>query len=168
MTQHTEDAVPQETMMADSVGKREVMALPSPDSAAAWSDSLSHIPTGTPIAGWITQEFSMNISGFGGEHPGLDFAAKTGTEVKTTADGQVSFVGWDEIYGFLVAIDHQNAYQTFYGHNSKILVEVGDNVRRGEVIALSGNTGRSSAPHLHYEIRQNEVPVNPSSSINRH
>jgi murein DD-endopeptidase MepM/ murein hydrolase activator NlpD len=64
-----------------------------------------------------------------------------------------------------VAIDHLNGYVTYYGHNSKNLVKVGDIVTRGQIIALSGNTGRSSAPHLHYEIRKDDVPVNPDSYL---
>jgi len=135
------------------------------DSFPEQSDSLRHIPRGMPIEGWVTQGFSMSTYGFGGEHPGVDFAARTGTEVKATADGKVVFVGWDDIYGNLVAIDHGNGYVTYYGHNSSILVRVGDIIRRGEVIALSGNTGRSSAPHLHYEIRKNEVPVDPEKFL---
>ncbi len=145
--------------------EKEEKKIPSPDSIPAQSDSLRRIPIGAPIEGWITRGFSMNIYGFGGEHPGVDFAAKTGTEVKATADGMVVFANWDDIYGNLVAINHGNGYVTYYGHNSKILVNVGDAIRRDEVIALSGNTGRSSAPHLHYEIRKDEVPIDPESFL---
>lgn len=133
------------------------------DSIIAGPDSLRHIPAGVPVEGWITQRFSMSIPGFGREHPGVDFAAKIRTEVRATANGKVAFAGWDDTYGFLVAIDHGNGYVTYYGHNSTNLVNVGDAVIRGQAIALSGNTGRSSAPHLHYEIRENDVPVNPEN-----
>ena len=68
-------------------------------------------------------------------------------------------MGWDDVYGNLVVVDHKNGYVTYYGHNSKVLVNSGNFVRRGEVIALSGNSGLSSAPHLHYEIRKVENPV---------
>ncbi len=136
------------------------------DSIIPGPDSLRHIPLGAPVEGWITQGFSMNIPGFGREHPGVDFAAKIGTEVRATAAGRVAFAGWDDTYGFLVAIDHGNGYTTYYGHNSTNLVNVGDAVIRGQVIALSGNTGRSSAPHLHYEIRKDDVPVNPENFQN--
>lgn len=137
------------------------------DSTKEPSDSLRHIPLGRPIEGWITQGFSVGVPGFGREHPGIDFAAKTGTEVKSTASGSVIYVGWDETYGNLVAIDHGNGYVTYYGHNSKNLVNVGDSVLRGDVIALSGNTGRSSAPHLHYEIRKDDIPINPENFLSR-
>jgi len=150
-----------------SFAEKEAEASSTLDSIMVQPDSTRHIPTGAPIEGWITQGFSMNIPGFGAQHPGVDFAAKTGTEVKATADGKVILVGWDDTYGKLVAIDHGDGYATYYGHNSKILVNLGDAIRRGQVIALSGNTGRSSAPHLHYEIRKDDVPIDPGSFLNR-
>jgi murein DD-endopeptidase MepM/ murein hydrolase activator NlpD len=144
------------------------------ENATIEPESLSHIPKGQPIEGWITRGFSLNEYIFGGQHTGVDFAAKEGTEVKVTADGMVSFVGWDDVYGNLVVVDHQNGYVTYYGHNFKILINSGDFVKRGEVIALSGNSGRSSAPHLHYEIRKVEnpaaggdgVPIDPKDFLN--
>jgi murein DD-endopeptidase MepM/ murein hydrolase activator NlpD len=150
------------------------------ENATIEPESLKHmrnilrIPQGQPIEGWITRGFSLKEHAFGGEHTGIDFAAKEGTEVKVTADGKVSFVGWDDVYGNLVVVDHQNGYLTYYGHNSRILVDSVDFVKRGEVIALSGNSGRSSAPHLHYEIRKVEnpaaggdgVPIDPKNFLN--
>lgn len=150
-----------------SVAEAEDQGLPTLDSLVILSDSARHVPAGAPIEGWITQGFSMNIPGFGAQHPGVDFAAKTGTEVKATADGKVFLVAWDDVYGMLVAVDHENGYLSYYGHNSKILVNVGDAVLRNQVVALSGNTGRSSAPHLHYEIRKDDVPVDPANFLNR-
>jgi len=145
--------------------EEEIDSTLAPDSVAPQTHSAGRIPTGVPIEGWITQGFSMNLPEFGTQHPGVDFAAKTGTEIKATADGRVILVVWDDIYGKLVAVDHENGYTTYYGHNSKILVNLGDAVRRGQVIALSGNTGRSSAPHLHYEIRKDDVPVDPEGFL---
>ena len=144
-----------------------------PDSMDPNSDSLTHIPMGAPIEGWATKGFSwksrfsgnMNNPQFGGEHPGIDFAAKIGTKVKTTADGKVVLAGWDDMYGNLVAIDHGNGYVTYYGHTLKNLVNIGDNIRRGDVIALSGSSGRSSAPHLHYEIKKDGVPIDPKDFL---
>jgi murein DD-endopeptidase MepM/ murein hydrolase activator NlpD len=129
------------------------------------SDSLRHVPRGKPIDGWVTRGFSLSESAFGGEHTGVDFAAKEGTQVKVTADGTVSLVGWDDVFGNLVMVDHGNGYITYYGHNSKILVDSGDFVKRGEVIALSGNSGKSSAPHLHYEIRKVENPATGGNGV---
>jgi murein DD-endopeptidase MepM/ murein hydrolase activator NlpD len=136
------------------------------DKIQVESDSLRHIPKGQPIDGWISRGFSKDAYVFGGEHTGVDFAAKEGTEVKVTADGIVSFTGWDDIYGNLVIVDHKNGYVSYYGHNSRILVNSGSSVKRGQVIALSGNSGRSSAPHLHYEIRKNDIPVDPKDFMN--
>jgi murein DD-endopeptidase MepM/ murein hydrolase activator NlpD len=122
---------------------------------------------GAPIEGWATKGFSMNNPKFGGGHPGVDFAAKIGTKVKVTADGKVASVVWDDMYGNLVAIDHGNGYMTYYGHNLKVLVNVGDTVHRGDVIALSGSSGRSSAPHLHYEIRKGDDVIDPKDFLNQ-
>jgi murein DD-endopeptidase MepM/ murein hydrolase activator NlpD len=148
--------------------------FPIRQEAQTEADSLRRIPKGQPIDGWITRGFSPNRYAFGGEHTGIDFAAKESTKVKVTADGTVSFVGWDDVYGNLVIVDHKNGYTTYYGHNSKILVNSGNFVRRGEVIALSGNSGISSAPHLHYEIRKvenpaaggDDIPIDPRDFLN--
>ncbi len=119
------------------------------------------IPGGRPLYGWITRAFSTGEES-GEKHAGLDFAVKTGTTVAATASGLVAFAGWDEYLGNLVIIEHGNGYQSLYGHNEKLLVEEGDNVLKGDVIALSGNTGHSTAPHLHYEIRKDGVQVDPT------
>lgn len=156
-----------DTQEISFLAEEEIDSSLALDSIAVQPDSTVRIPIGAPIEGWITQGFSMNIPGFGSQHPGIDFAAKTGTEIRATADGRVILVVWDDIYGKLVAVDHENSYTTYYGHNSKILVNLGDAVRRGQVIALSGNTGRSSAPHLHYEIRKDDVPIDPGDLLNQ-
>ena len=156
---------PEQREVALSLMEKEEKKVFSPDSISTHPDSLGHIPMGRPIEGWITRKFSMDIYSFGGEHPGVDFAAKIGTEVRATADGKIVFVDWDETYGNLVAVDHGNGYLTYYGHNSKNLVNVGDAIQRGDVIALSGNTGRSSAPHLHYEIRKDGVSIDPEDFL---
>ncbi len=111
------------------------------------------IPFGRPLYGWITRSFTDGEDS-GEKHLGFDFAVKKGTPVSATASGAVTFAGWDDTYGNLVIIDHGNGYETMYGHNEKLLVEEGESILKGDVVALSGNTGRSSAPHLHYEIRK--------------
>jgi murein DD-endopeptidase MepM/ murein hydrolase activator NlpD len=161
----SEEAESDTVQLASMIVEEEDTTAGVADSAAAEPDSLRRIPSGSPIEGWITKSFTMNVPGLSGAHPGVDFAAKTGTEVKSTADGITVLAGWDETYGNLVAIDHGNGYTTYYGHNSKNMVNVGDKVSRGDVVALSGNTGRSSAPHLHYEIRKDDVPVDPKSFL---
>ncbi len=143
------------------------LLIPETDLGGTRSDSLKHIPKGAPITGWATKGFSMNTPQLGGAHPGVDFAAKIGTKVKATADGKVIQAGWDDVYGNLVGIDHGNGYVTYYGHNLKNLVSVGNTVQRGSVIALSGSSGRSSAPHLHYEIKKVGISIDPKDFLNQ-
>jgi murein DD-endopeptidase MepM/ murein hydrolase activator NlpD len=125
------------------------------------SDSASAIPKGFPMKGYVSRGFAPEEAQGARRHLGIDIAGKEGTPVFATADGIVEFADWDETFGQYLIIDHQTGYKTHYGHNRALLVGVGDTVRRGELVALSGNTGRSSAPHLHYEIRKNGEPQDP-------
>ncbi len=125
-------------------------SLTSENSAAAVSS-----PKGRPVSGVITQEFHPG-------HNGLDFGIVVGTPIKSTMDGKVISAGWnDQGYGNLVIVEN-GAYRTYYAHLSSIPVAVGDSVKAGSTIGLSGNTGNSTGPHLHYEIRKNNVPVDPT------
>ncbi|MNT50412.1 Murein DD-endopeptidase MepM [compost metagenome] len=94
-------------------------------------------------------------------HTGTDFAVSQGTDVHAADSGNVIVAEWWNGYGNCVIIDHGNNIWTLYGHLSKINVQKGDNVKRGEVIAESGNTGASTGPHLHFEVRVNGTPVDP-------
>lgn len=123
------------------------------------------VPRGRPLYGWITRQFSSGSDNGSENHGGLDFAVKKGTAVATTASGVVIFAGWEKYMGNLVIINHGNDIQSLYGHNDKLLVEKGQEVLKGDIIAFSGNTGRSSAPHLHYEIRVNGESVDPAQSL---
>jgi murein DD-endopeptidase MepM/ murein hydrolase activator NlpD len=91
----------------------------------------------------------------------MDFSAKTGTDVFATGNAKVSYVGWRQGFGNTVILDHGYGYQTLYAHLFKSLVHVGQKVKRGDIIALVGNTGASVGPHLHYEVHQNGHPVDP-------
>ena len=102
--------------------------------------------------GWVTAEFDDRSSVLQKRHLGIDVAAPEGTVILATADGKAVFAGLDEVFGQMVTIDHYGAFLTRYGHNSALLVSAGEQVRRGQPIALVGNSGRSSGPHLHYEI----------------
>ena len=129
---------------------------------------LSSTPSIWPIRGWVTSGFGFRKSPFTGlreKHEGWDIAARNGSPVLTTADGVVVVEGREYGYGNLVEIDHGYGIVTRYGHNSKHLVKVGDRVKRGQVVSLVGNTGRSTGPHLHYEILLNGVPVSPKNYI---
>ena len=91
----------------------------------------------------------------------MDFTTPTGTDVYATGNGAVDFVGWRQGYGNCVIINHGYNYQTLYAHLSSALVYVGQKVHRGDVIALSGNTGKSTGPHVHYEVRYKGQPLDP-------
>lgn len=118
----------------------------------------SPIPDGLPAIGWISRGFSDTP---GKKHTGVDLAIPEGSPVYSTAFGTVTFAGWDEAYGKMVIVQNGDSMETVYGHNSELLVQKGDTIFAGQRIALSGNTGQSSAPHLHYEIRINGKEVNP-------
>jgi len=125
-------------------------------------------PKGWPTKGWVTSVFGMRNSPFTGKltmHEGLDIAARTGTLVFAAADGIVSQAETVEGYGKLVVIDHGYGYKTYYGHNSKLFVKVGQRVKRGDKICAVGNTGSSTGSHLHYEVRLNGVPINPKKFL---
>jgi len=121
-------------------------------------------PSGAPVKGWLTSLFGMRNSPFSGQrkmHEGVDIAARTGTPVSVTADGIVTLAETTPGYGKLVVVDHGYGYKTYYAHNSKIFVHVGQRVTRGETISAVGNTGSSTGSHVHYEVRRNGVPINP-------
>ncbi|MCC5909560.1 MAG: peptidoglycan DD-metalloendopeptidase family protein [Clostridiaceae bacterium] len=124
------------------------------------------VATGTfirPTRGRLTSGFGMR---WGRRHEGIDIAASTGTSITAADAGRVSFAGVRGAYGNLVIIDHENGYQTYYAHASKLLVKRGDRVYKGEEIAKVGSTGRSTGPHLHFEVRKNGTPVNPLQFVN--
>lgn len=98
-------------------------------------------------------------------HPGVDLAVPEGSDVRAAGGGIVEAAGNDSSYGLYVLLRHPAGYETMYGHLSRVLVSRGDDVRAGQVIALSGNTGRSTAPHLHFEIRHNGRSIDPSSMV---
>ncbi|GAI17727.1 unnamed protein product [marine sediment metagenome] len=98
-------------------------------------------------------------------HWGIDIGAPRGTNILASADGVVSYIGWNVGYGHTLDIDHGFGFRTRYAHCQRILVEKGDFVKRGQVIAAVGSTGRSIAPHLHYEVHISGVKVNPKPYI---
>ncbi|HWK52850.1 MAG TPA: M23 family metallopeptidase [Hyphomicrobiales bacterium] len=125
---------------------------------------------GRPVGvGYISSGYGRRLDPFTGKvawHQGLDFATgKTGEDVFAVAAGVVKFAGDTPGYGKLVQIDHGNGIETLYGHSQKLLVKEGDVVKKGQVITLSGSTGRSSGPHVHFEVHKNGRVVDPSSYI---
>lgn len=129
---------------------------------------VASTPDGWPLRdggqGYVTSEYGFRkdpITGQQAFHEGIDVGVWYGTPVTATASGKVVFSGWKNGYGRVVIIDHGYGYQTRYGHNSKLSAKVGERVKRGTVIAYSGNSGKSTGPHLHYEVRVNGIPKNP-------
>jgi len=120
-------------------------------------------PVGLPIQGFITQDFEVDDPDH--YHPGVDIACAVGTPVLSTAAGTVISVAYDSVYGNVVVVGHSDSVTTVYGHNDSVLVEVGEKIMAGSRVALSGNTGISTAPHLHYEVRINEKPIDPLESL---
>lgn len=128
-------------------------------------DRLRKTPSIPPVnRGYLTSSFGVRPDPWTGKrrmHHGQDFGVLTGTPVYATGDAVVKSRSGKTGYGHTIVLDHGYGIRTMYAHLSKYLVKPGDEVKRGDIIALSGNTGRSTGPHLHYEIRVNNVPVNP-------
>ena len=125
-------------------------------------------PVSRGVKSWVTSRFGYRKSPFTGRrefHKAYDIAARQGTPILATADGVVTFAGKKGLYGKVITIDHGHGMVTRYGHCYKILKKRGEKVKRGETIALLGNTGRSTGPHVHYEVRLNGMPVNPEKYI---
>jgi len=129
---------------------------------------LASTPSIWPTRGWVTSEFGTRIDPYTAErrmHEGLDIATPIGQPIYSPSDGTVVYIGTEGGYGKVLVIDHGYGVKTRYGHLSEILVHLGDRVGRGDKVALVGNTGRSTGPHLHYEVRVNGVPENPRKFI---
>jgi murein DD-endopeptidase MepM/ murein hydrolase activator NlpD len=129
------------------------------------------VPGGRPVeSGYISSLYGQRTDPFDGNqatHQGIDFAGIAGTQVLAVADGVVSHTGIDGGYGRMVEITHGNGYVTRYAHNAKLLVKPGQTVKRGDPIALMGSTGRSTGPHVHFEVLRDGRPMNPLSFVRR-
>ncbi len=126
-------------------------------------------PSVWPVRGWVNSPFGNRISPFTGKiqfHEGIDIAAEIGTPVIAPADGVVIRAGLDAGYGNMVELSHGYGLKTLFGHNSRLNVTPGQHVKRGDIIAYSGNTGSSTGPHVHYEVLVNGLPVNPLRYLN--
>lgn len=135
----------------------------------AW---LNTLPTGTPVKGGynLSSGYGLRIDPFTqamAKHEGLDFAAPVGTPIIASAHGVISRAGWDSQYGNVVEINHAEGFKTRYAHASQLLVRTGQTVKKGDMIAKVGNTGRSSGPHLHYEVIRAGAHINPANMLPR-
>ncbi|MDP3259011.1 MAG: M23 family metallopeptidase, partial [Thermodesulfovibrionales bacterium] len=131
-------------------------------------DLFMATPKGWPLTGNVTSSYGKRKHPKSGEedfHNGIDVSAPPGNPVTVTADGIVSFSGWNGGSGNLVVVEHGFGYSTFYAHSKMNAVKVGQRVKKGDVIAYVGSTGNTTGPHLHYEVWKNGSPVNPKSFI---
>ena len=127
-------------------------------------DMIQYIPLGAPVSGVITSKFGRRIDPINSKpafHNGIDIKGKMGSDVKATADGIVFEAGDNRGDGRFVTLEHNNGFRTTFCHFKKILVKKGERVDRGQTIGLLGNSGRSTGPHVHYEITYENTPVNP-------
>jgi murein DD-endopeptidase MepM/ murein hydrolase activator NlpD len=161
--------IPDLTLMIDDLSRRI-------DSRSAQFSSLENVilgrqlsaqikPTGRPVReGYISSYFGERMDPFNGEqamHKGVDFATDAGADVLAVASGIVTWSGPREGYGYLIEINHGNGYSTRYAHNAETLVAVGDTVQRGQAVAVVGSTGRSTGPHVHFEVLRDGTQIDP-------
>ncbi len=143
----------------------ELMSSYYEEALTELDKKLENLPIGVPHPGKITSKFGYRRNPFtnrGREmHSGVDLKGRTGDRIKSTAKGIVSFAGHEGDYGYVVKIKHTNSYETRYAHLSKPLVRKGERIAAGDIIGLMGSTGRSTGPHLHYEILKNNKKINP-------
>jgi murein DD-endopeptidase MepM/ murein hydrolase activator NlpD len=141
----------------------ETLRLPPPAGAQAMSES--HLGFIRPVEGQVTSPFGERAHAMGGGgaqfHAGIDISVPTGTPVRAAQEGTVVFAGYNGAYGKVVKLDHAHGFSTLYAHNSRLLVYVGQSIEAGQVICLSGSTGRSTGPHLHFEVHKDGWPVDP-------
>ena len=131
---------------------------------------LLSTPVGWPVSGTLSSPYGYRNHPVYEErkfHTGVDISVPSGKEVKATANGVVSFAGWTENSGIVVVAEHGHGFSTAYAHNRKALVRIGQRVARGEVVAISGSTGVSTGPHVHYEIWKNGRPTDPVGFLAR-
>ena len=160
------------TMKIDLLAKETYIQAKSYDEllelAKTQEVRMENLPAIQPV---LNKDLKRTASGYGMRidpvyhvrrfHAGMDFSAPVGTDVFATGNAKVVFTGWKQGYGNTVELDHGFGYTTLYAHLYKVLVHNGQNVKRGDVIALVGNTGKSTGPHLHYEVRYQDKPVDP-------
>lgn len=149
----------------DGIASEVWLPPPAGGASGGGGDQENPEPTAWPLTqrGFVTQTLLEGADP--GSHPGLDIAVAADSYIRAAGAGTVAEVGDDPIYGRFVVLDHGNGYRTRYAHANLLLVTEGTPVRRREIIALSGNTGRSSAPHLHFEVHLDGQPVDPLTLV---
>ena len=139
------------------------------DELKSWVNAVRNryasTPSRWPINGRIVSRYGYRVYPWRGFHTGIDISGRYGAPVRATADGVVKFVGWRSGYGKTVILDHGRGVATLYAHNSRYSVKVGQEIKKGQVICSIGNTGYTTGPHLHYEVRKAGRRVNPVSYL---
>ncbi|MFW6029658.1 MAG: peptidoglycan DD-metalloendopeptidase family protein [Halanaerobiales bacterium] len=148
----------------DRVSPGISLVLPGVKPEFGYQDRLAESFMRPVTGGRISSPFGPR---WGRMHSGIDYAIPTGTQVMASRAGKIVYSGWSTGYGETVIIEHQKGVRSLYAHNSRLLVKSGQHVERGQAIALSGNTGNSTGPHLHFEIQINGKPVNPANYLPR-
>jgi murein DD-endopeptidase MepM/ murein hydrolase activator NlpD len=135
------------------------------EQSVVFSNLLRNIPVGYPYDGEVSSNYGYRRNPFGGFtgefHPGIDIKGQYGDPIYATADGVVNRCDWYGGYGNAVLINHSHGYQTLFGHMMKVNVEQGQEVKSGDLIGFMGSTGRSTGPHVHYEIRRDGIDIDP-------
>ncbi len=159
------DVVPARTRSAAPLPVAYALVAPRPAESDRYEAGPS-VPGHWPVdgRGVVTRGLSAGEGGIQA-HGGLDVAIPVGTPIRASGGGAVVSAGVDAEYGYFVRLTHPDGFESMYGHASRLLVQTGDSVRAGEVIALSGSTGRSTAPHLHFEIRRDGRLLDPRSLV---
>jgi len=148
-------------MNANNISTGENIILPEAKPAFGYQDRLNQMFI-RPVGGRISSPFGPR---WGSHHDGIDYAVPIGTPCKTAGGGRIVYVGWSAGYGNTVIVEHQRGMRTLYAHLNSFNVRTGQRVNRGQVIARTGNTGRSTGPHVHFEVRVNGRPVNPAGYL---
>jgi murein DD-endopeptidase MepM/ murein hydrolase activator NlpD len=126
-------------------------------------------PDLVPHKGHITSYFGYRqnpVTGIYTMHDGIDISGDVGDSIVASGSGIVTYAGWNDNYGKMIIVSHGYGYESVYAHNSKLLVDKGDTVKKGQVIAELGNTGRSTGPHVHFEIHKDNQKINPTKLVN--
>jgi len=149
-----------------SAAMRAVTVRATPPAAPPRYETGSSAPSHWPldVPGFVTRG-QVRQGDVAESHPGIDIAVPTGTPVRASGGGTVKQAGYDPDYGLFVLLRHPSGYETMYGHASRLIVAEGDDIQAGQVIALSGNSGRSTAPHLHFEIRRDGKSLDPLTLV---
>ncbi len=145
----------------DDLDTGDVLILPGAEPEFGYQDRLNQMLI-RPVDGRVSSPFGPR---WGSHHDGIDYAVPTGTPVRAAGGGRVVHVGYSSGYGRTVIVEHQDGMRTLYAHLNSYQVSQGQRVNRGQIIARSGNTGRSTGPHLHFEVRVNGRPVNPENYL---